>query len=557
MSETTIAQEGSAAADVSNSTDTYCQYLARQLCAMQGFAVGPVPEAAELAAACDIVLILNRVGAPFTILCLIDRESHPERTFSLSHQELERIGRDCAKYSQAAAPFGGPTSSIVIRVIEVGPTTDQRLGELRRLNSPRDAEYRTIALAIDTAQNQILREADLEDGFDRAFIAGLLRIQRQHAAELSPLAELPPAVFPYLTVGIIAALTLIFVGEVLFSIEASGKAFEPGIKTLISLGGLQQLLVAGQGQWWRLFTGPLLHGSPIHLAINCFVLLLAGSVLERIVGRLWLAAIFVISALAGACGSLLFNPHSLVSVGASGGIMGLFAAMLAVSTHYTNPQVRASLQKRAFGVLIPSMLPLASALHSGKVDFAAHIAGAGGGIVVGLLLVGLWREEETQPGLRWAAASVAALGLLGVALGGKGIADARNQEIAAANQIVLIPSEYLPQRDSDIHEASAWWYVAKYPSDPRSHLYKAIYLARKSDLAGAEGELRTALDQKRALEESLPSSVRLALQGTLAIILLDEHRAGEAREIASAACHDTSSDVDAKLNARGLCTNPG
>ena len=144
-----------------------------------------------------------------------------------------------------------------------------------------------------------------------------------------------------------------------------------------------------------------------------------------------------------------------------------------------------------------------------------------------------------------------------MALGGKGIADARNQEIAAANQIVLIPSEYLPQRDSDIHEASAWWYVAKYPSDPRSHLYKAIYLARKSDLAGAEGELRTALDQKRALEESLPSSVRLALQGTLAIILLDEHRAGEAREIASAACHDTSSDVYAKLNARGLCTNPG
>ena len=86
---------------------------------------------------------------------------------------------------------------------------------------------------------------------------------------------------------------------------------------------------------------------------------LAGSLLERAVGKLWFAAFFVVGALGGAAGSLLVNPHSLVSVGASGAIMGLFAAMFVISFRYTSGHDRSSLQRRAVQVLGVENLALA------------------------------------------------------------------------------------------------------------------------------------------------------------------------------------------------------
>ena len=298
-----------------------------------------------------------------------------------------------------------------------------------------------------------------------------------------------------------------------------------------------------------MFTGPLMHVGPSHLIYNCIALLVAGSILERTVGRFWLAAIFVISALAGAWGSLLFNPHSLVSVGASGGIMGLFAAVIVLSFHYTHGKTRANLQGRAFGVLIPSLLPLTTITH-GKVDYAAHFVGAAGGAIAGLVLLTIWGEKDLVPGFRWAAFAVIVFGVLGTATGGAQVAMAR---FPGPPKLVLIPPEYLPKKASDIHEASAWWYVDKYPTDPRSHYYKALFLTRKPDLAGAERELRIALDQKPGLQNLEPSLTSI-LQGTLALVLFDEGRVDEARQMAVAACQDTSSSISPKLAAKDLCT---
>ena len=169
--------------------------------------------------------------------------------------------------------------------------------------------------------------------------------------------------------------------------------FEPSIKTLIAFGGLQYLLTIDQGEWYRIFSGPLLHANLPHILGNGVALLLAGYALERAVGRLWFAALFVIGALGGACGSLLVNPHNLVTVGASGAIMGLFAAILVISVRYTNKQDRLGLQRRAINVLIPSLLPLFSA-KGGRVDYAAHAGGAAAGAVAAYVLLKLWREIE-------------------------------------------------------------------------------------------------------------------------------------------------------------------
>jgi rhomboid protease GluP len=367
----------------------------------------------------------------------------------------------------------------------------------------------------------------------------------------------PPKSLPYLSFALIGVLTLIFVVEQILAIDRPTHPLEPSIKTLIALGGLQQLLTIGQGQWWRMFTGPLLHVNPPHLVMNGAVLLLAGWALERAIGRLWFGAIFVIGALGGACGSLFFNPRNLVSVGASGAIMGLFAAILVISFRYTG-QIRSLLQRRAFQVLIPSMLPLASAGHLAKVDYGAHAVGAVAGGVAAFFLSELWRENDLMPGFRWAAIAVILLGLAGAATGGVKIALSLipPPPMPADDPSKLIPEEYLPKRDSDIHEASVWWYVAKYPDDPRSHYYKALFLLRKPDLTEAERELRIALDQKQMLDGRLAPAFKLTLQGSLALVLLDEHQADAARQAAAAACLDRSAAVFPKLQARGLCTSP-
>ncbi len=375
-----------------------------------------------------------------------------------------------------------------------------------------------------------------------------------HGPPLS--VALPPKTRPYVTFCLLAVLALIFAAEVVFAVDASVESFAPNIKTLVAFGGLQQALVLEHGQWWRLFTSPLLHANPIHLGLNGLVLLLAGTILERTIGRLWFAAMFVIGGLGGACGSLLINPRNLVSVGASGAIMGLFAAILVVSFRYTNKQLRAELQRRAFQVLIPSLLPLASALQHGKIDYAAHAVGALAGGIAAYFLSELWREVDLLPPFRRTAIVIVLFGAAGATIGAveAGItvhAVLVPAPLEPAQQ--LIPSDYLPKKPSDLHEAAVWWYLSKYPADPRSHFYKALFLLREPKLAEAERELRIALTQQPAFDKLLPSSFKPDVQGTLALVLLAEGRPDDARQAAASPCHDPSSKIVSDLQAKDLC----
>src|SRR3954470_1160519 len=106
--------------------------------------------------------------------------------------------------------------------------------------------------------------------------------------------ELPPRTLPYVSFALISLLCLIFALGQTFAVDGPISLFAPSIPKLMALGGVQQLLVRGQGEWWRIFTAPLLHFSTVHLFSNSLVLLLAGWTLERSIGRLWFAAIFVI-----------------------------------------------------------------------------------------------------------------------------------------------------------------------------------------------------------------------------------------------------------------------
>lgn len=134
------------------------------------------------------------------------------------------------------------------------------------------------------------------------------------------------------------------------------------------------------GQWWRLLTPMVLHGSLLHLLFNAWALYLFGTDVERVYGTLRFAAIYLLAGLAGSIASYVFNPGGL-AVGASGAIFGLLGALAAFAY-----QARTLIGREASKMQIGQMATLAAinlllGFATPNIDNAAHI----GGLIVGTL----------------------------------------------------------------------------------------------------------------------------------------------------------------------------
>jgi hypothetical protein len=86
---------------------------------------------------------------------------------------------------------------------------------------------------------------------------------------------------PWLTFAIFAVLVAVFACEQIFAVAPAVGVFSPSVATLEALGGLDKTGVLATGEWYRLFTAPLLHAGILHLVNNDVALLLVGFVLEK------------------------------------------------------------------------------------------------------------------------------------------------------------------------------------------------------------------------------------------------------------------------------------
>jgi rhomboid protease GluP len=217
---------------------------------------------------------------------------------------------------------------------------------------------------------------------------------------------------PWLTFALLATLIAVFIAETKAGIGPQDGPFEPGITTLIAMGASYRKLIIDQGEWFRVISAPFLHASLLHIGLNGLVLLWGGSVLERMLGRAWFGAVYAVSGVTGVLASLVINDAGVVSVGASGALMGLMACLFVTSFHFPEGPLRSRLRTAALEVLIPSMLPVVSSMTGQRVDYGAHIGGAIGGGLLALVVLAVWPRSEHLPRLRWFAATVAVAGLL-------------------------------------------------------------------------------------------------------------------------------------------------
>jgi rhomboid protease GluP len=550
------------AAPAPSGPETTAVYLARSLIADRGYTDGVVAEAMPFVAACDYVLTKGD-GVSFTLVLIVDREAHPERRFGMTLDQVVAVAAACHRYTGTVS---GQKMPVVVQIWEVGRGDPEwaRLAGLRR-RAPGKQKVSVVAFAVDAGTGKVRSTAPWNGIFaGRRYVEKLLAAPQRTPEEVAHAfrarrAAAPAQVrgVPYVTIAIMAVLSLIFVGELVFGPRPWGGLLEPDITTLVAAGGMSKTLV-NEGEWWRLFTCAFLHGGLMHLVFNGFALVLAGVVLESLLGRAWLLALFVIGALGGAGMSYLLNGANVVSVGASGAIMGLLAAALVSTARLAEGAERTQTQMMLMRILIPSLLPLAVHTGSGSVDYGAHLGGAIVGALAGIVLLKTWPAGAPHP--RFLGFARAAM-FLGLALFVTGFAEVKihypkyiDQAQSVALLDFLAPREQLNALGDDELMARVEGLVQKYPRDPQLRFQNARRLLKTNDLAGAEREITTALAEKEILTRLFNPSMEIILRALLGAILLDEGKHDEAVAAVASVCHaGPGGSVPEQLADLNLC----
>jgi rhomboid protease GluP len=517
--------------------ESFATYLAKRLIATKGYQAGTVPEAQELASACDVV-ITRADGMQFSVVCIVDRERDPNRLFTLSQDKLVEIGTACSKYAGRVGMNKMPVTLSVMEVSRgaIGDDDRNRLGALRRA-FPGRAKVVIAPWILDTASATAWTNVRFGGRLaGRGLFERMMREPRLSEAQLfQPPAALPESARqrPVLTYAILAVLAAMFGAEQLLAVEPGHGLLAPSVKTLVALGGLNRGLVLTSHEWYRLLVAALLHGDIMHLVLNGVALFMGGVVLEGLIGRAWYLALFVIGTVGGSLMSLAINPANMVGVGASGAIMGLLAGAFVSAYRLPEGPSRTQIQMGMARMLVPSLIPLATSRSGAHIDFGAHLGGALAGGLIGLVLLRTWPRTSPLPRFTGLAKLLSAAGVIAVVLG-LVFVHQRYPVYTLANK--LIPDDELPQSDDDAR-ARADALVAKYPHDPRARAMLASTRIEARDFAGAERELRAGLGEQELMTRMFVNrNLEIRLRGMLAAVLLEQGRADEAKQVARPAC---------------------
>lgn len=161
-------------------------------------------------------------------------------------------------------------------------------------------------------------------------------------------------------------------------------ALRSDIQTLIAMGGVSSSILRDFGLI-RLLTSGFLHTDIFHLFTNMVALLITGRMLEKTLGKHSLLPLFMMSVCLGSIFAIHMNRPMDVSVGASGGILGITGTLLLLyTTHpfFKKQKDRTYIVTTTLMITIPSFLPLTRGSYN--IDVGAHLGGIISGILIGI-----------------------------------------------------------------------------------------------------------------------------------------------------------------------------
>ena len=201
-------------------------------------------------------------------------------------------------------------------------------------------------------------------------------------------SELFAAPATYILVGINVA---VFVWMVFHGVSIQ----TPTPADLVQFGANNTSLVLNHGEWYRLLTAIFVHVGWIHLATNMWCLWNLGMLGEPLLGPLGLAAVYVLTGVAGNLLSMAVNVllgNDSVGAGASGAVFGIAGILIVLLSNRKLPIPWEELRRLRRSVIQFAALNLVIGLGVNFGDFihidnSAHIGGFVSGLALGPTLV--------------------------------------------------------------------------------------------------------------------------------------------------------------------------
>jgi rhomboid protease GluP len=155
---------------------------------------------------------------------------------------------------------------------------------------------------------------------------------------------------------------------------------------LIQLGALVKYETVINGDWFRILTATFLHYDISHLLFNMLGLAILGPFVEKQLGRLQFSLMYV----AAGMGSMLIVLQRLgtrgLALGASGAVMGVLGAEIAILLLQRRSKPSRPIQRRLRLILLVVVIQTIFDLITPEVSFTSHISGLVLGFIVSLLL---------------------------------------------------------------------------------------------------------------------------------------------------------------------------
>ncbi|WP_417555816.1 rhomboid family intramembrane serine protease [Microbacterium sp.] len=160
---------------------------------------------------------------------------------------------------------------------------------------------------------------------------------------------------------------------------------------------------------WRLLTTVFVHGGLLHLGLNMLALWMLGQILEPMLGRVRFLAMYLISGLGGSVAVALMAPGTS-TVGASGALFGMMAALLIIGRH---------IGANVTGILVVLGINFAYGFIVKGIAWQAHL----GGLIVGALIALIYVRTKRRDQRTWQIVMLVVLTVLvaGLAVAGQWI----------------------------------------------------------------------------------------------------------------------------------------
>lgn len=179
---------------------------------------------------------------------------------------------------------------------------------------------------------------------------------------------------------------IVAINALIFMLVLVDRSAPDAAQALINWGGNFAPRTTN-GEWWRFVTSVFVHGGILHLIATMAGLVPLGVVLERAVGRVTFAGVYLAAGLLASVVSLWTAPATSVTIGASGAVFGIYGLLLASVTWSLidrgDVRVPLTIVKRIAVAAAPFFL---YNLLTDHLSTASELTGLGAGFLGGLLV---------------------------------------------------------------------------------------------------------------------------------------------------------------------------